>query len=212
MKLAFIGFGDLGHYIRDTILEMDAVDPKEIAIFDDNLHKAGVAGAFAFQRYADDEFAAAKFFVCLGYRHLKLKQKIVERLLGLKREVPSYVHSSAYVHPTVTIGAGSFVYPGCNIDRNTKIGRATWITNCDVIAHDCTIGDACWFGASVTLSGKVTVGSRTFVGSGATITNACEIGDDAQIGLSSSVTRSVTAGQSVIGNPMKVLTRPLKLV
>jgi sugar O-acyltransferase (sialic acid O-acetyltransferase NeuD family) len=215
MKLAFIGFGDLGHYIRDLVIEAPDVvgpGPYEIVIFDDGLHNAGVQGAHAFQRYADQEFASAKFFVCLGYRHLKIKLEIVDKLLSLGRELPSYVHPSAYVHPTVKLGAGSFVYPGCNIDRNTTVGRGTWITNCDVIAHDCLIGDACWFGASVTLSGKVVVGSRTFIGSGATLSNALTIGDDALIGLSSCITKNVSSGQSVIGNPMRVLERPLKLI
>jgi sugar O-acyltransferase (sialic acid O-acetyltransferase NeuD family) len=205
MKLALVGYGSLGRYIEAMIAE--AFHPTETIYFDDQ-HP----GAQPFASYDADRFADFSFFVSLGYRHLGVKKQIVERLLALGRTVPSYVHPSAYAHPTVKLGAGSMVYPGCSIDRNTVIGRGTWITNADVIAHDCVIGDACWFGATVTLSGEVTVGDRTFIGSGTTVGNHLTIGSGSIIGMGTCVTKSLGDTVSAIGNPMRILERPLKLV
>jgi sugar O-acyltransferase (sialic acid O-acetyltransferase NeuD family) len=212
VKLAFIGFGDLGRYVCDTIRDVHSVADEDLVYFDDNLHKSAAPGAFAFQDYANDAFADHDFYVCLGYRHLRLKNQIVERLVALGRRVPSFVHRSSYVHPTVKLGPGSWIYPGVNIDRNTVIGRASWIANGDVIPHDCSIGHGCWFGASVTLSGKVTVGDCTFIASGSTVSNDIRIGEGVIVGLATAVTKSIDDGKSVIGNPMRVLDRPLKLI
>ena len=212
MKLALIGFGDLGHYIEDMISEFNPVEHGATKYFDDNLVRDGVAGALPFKDHASDAYADHHFYVCLGYKHLRTKNEIVKRLVELGRNVPSFVHPSAWVDKTVTIGPGSFVYPGCSIDRNTKIGRGTWITNADVIAHDCTIGDACWFGATVTISGKVTVKDQTFIGSGTTVANDAHVGSNCIIGMGTAVTKSIPDDRSAIGNPLRILERPLKLV
>lgn len=212
MKLALIGFGDLGHYIEDMITEFHPVEAGATVYFDDNLVREGAARAHAFNDYASDEFKDHHFYVCLGYKHLKVKGEIIARLEALGRTVPHFVHPSAWVHPSVKIGCGSFVYPGCSIDRNTTIGRGTWITNADVIAHDCTIGNSCWFGATVTISGKVVVADNTFIGSGTTVANDVHVGESVIVGMGTAVTKNIADKQSAIGNPLRILERPLKLV
>ncbi|HWO17759.1 MAG TPA: acetyltransferase [Kofleriaceae bacterium] len=211
MRLAIIGYGALGRYIEDMITEAYPVDRSEIVYFDDQRHAAGAERSRPFAAHTSDEFRDLEFYVCLGYKHLRIKQQIIDRLLELGRKVPSFVHPSAYVHPSVRIGSGSMVYPGCSIDRNTAIGNGAWIANADVIAHDCTIGDCCWFGASVTLSGMVAVAARTFIGSGSVVSNNIEIGSNVIIGLGTVVTKPVGDNLSVIGNPMRILERPLVL-
>lgn len=211
MKLALVGYGALGRYMEDMISEAFPVDASQTVYFDDGMHKDGNPKARVFSTYASDEFAEHHFFISLGYKHLRLKQKIIHRLVELGRTVPSYVHHSSYVHPTVKIGHGSMVYPGCSVDRNTVIGNGVWLANADVVAHDCQIGDCCWFGASVTLSGEVEVGECTFIGSGSVTANEISIGSDSIIGMGTSVTKSVANNVSVIGNPMKILERPIKL-
>lgn len=205
MKLAFIGYGALGRYIEEMITE---AEPASDTVRFDDQHP----GALPFSRHDSDEFSDFRFFVCLGYKHLKRKRQIIDRLVTLGRSVPHFVHPSAYVHPSVTLGPGTMVYPGCSVDRNTVVGRGVWLANADVIAHDCAIGDCCWFGASVTLSGHVTVGACTFIGSGATVANDVAIGAGSIIGLCTAVTRAVGDELSAIGNPMRILERPLKLI
>lgn len=212
MKLALIGFGDLGHYIEDMVTEFHDVEEGQTAYFDDNLVREGAAGAFPFKDHAGEEFKDHHFYVSLGYKHLRTKNEIIARLVSLGRTLPHFVHPSAWVHPSVRIGSGSFVYPGCSIDRNTTIGRGTWITNADVIAHDCTIGDCCWFGATVSISGKVTVADQTFIGSGTVVANDVRVGANVIIGMGTAVTKNIPDSVSVIGNPFRILDRPLKLV
>lgn len=211
MSLAIIGYGALGRYIEDMITEARPTERGEIVYFDDRSHEAGAERAQPFAAHASEEFGGFDFYVCLGYKHLRLKQQIITRLLELGRRVPSFVHPTAYVHPSVRLGSGSMVYPGCSVDRNTTIGNGVWLANADVVAHDCAIGDCCWFGASVTLSGMVTVAARTFIGSGSTVSNNIEIGSDVIIGLGTVVTKPVGDNLSVIGNPMRILDRPLEL-
>lgn len=212
MKLAFIGFGELGRYQRDTVTETLRVPEADHVYFDDNLAKEGAPRAFPFNDWSKDDFAGHTFFVSLGYRHLTIKRDIVRRLVELGRDVPPFVCPSAYVHPTVKLGPGCWLYPGVNMDRDTVVGLATTLSNGAIIPHDCRIGEGCWFGASVTLSGKVTVGDNTFIASGTTVSNALTIGSNVIVGLGTCVTKNIEDGKSVIGNPMRILERPIKLV
>lgn len=212
MNLAFIGYGALGHYVEATVREALPVAPANTAYFDDSVHGTGAADVFPFAAHTSQEFSDYHFYVCLGYKHLRLKRPIIDRLLELGRTVPYYVHPSSYVHPSVRLGNGAWIYPGCSIDRNTTIGNATWIANGSVIAHDCAIADCCWFGASVTVSGLVTIGAGTFIASGSTIANDVAIGAHVIIGLATAVTKDIGDGVSAIGNPMRILDRPLRLV
>ena len=211
MKIALIGYSDLGRYIREMLLESYGLSAEDFIYFDDHAFDNNMPGAYPFKEYLNDQFSKLDFYVCLGYKHLKIKNTIIAELLSAKRNVPNFIHSSSYVHPSVTIGAGSFIYPGCNIDRNTTIGRGVWIANGDIIAHDCKIGDCCWFGASVTLSGKVTIAENNFIGSGTVISNDITIGSGNIVGLGTTVTKNLDNNLSVIGNPMRILDKPLTL-
>lgn len=212
MNLALIGYGELGRQVEAMITEALPVAPTHVAYFDDTSHESGAAGVFPFAAHVSDEFRDYHFYVCLGYKHLRVKKQIMDRLLELGRTAPHYVHPSSYVHPSVQIGSGSMIYPGCTIDRNVKIGNATWIHNASVIAHDSSIGDCCWLAPSVTVAGHVTVAASTFIGSGSTVANNVAIGSQVVIGLATAVTKDLADGVSAIGNPIRILDRPLRLV
>jgi sugar O-acyltransferase (sialic acid O-acetyltransferase NeuD family) len=211
MKLAFVGFGAFGHYVEAVTAELAEVERGASIYFDDSLHSAGAPQSRPFAAHCDDAYRDYTFYVCLGYRHLKAKREIVQRLVELGRIVPPYVHPSSYVHPSVKLGRGAFVYPGCSIDRETTIGIGVGLGNGCVIAHNCRIDDACWFGASVSLSGDVSVGACSFIASGSVVANGLRVGTDVVIGLGTCVTKSVGDRCSVIGNPMRVLSKPLRL-
>jgi sugar O-acyltransferase (sialic acid O-acetyltransferase NeuD family) len=209
VKLALVGYGTLGRQIEGLIT--DEVPASTTVYFDDDFHRTGAAGAVPFAAHTSDDYQQFTFYVCLGYQHLHLKQRLLQKLVELGRAVPPFVHPSSYVHRSVTIGAGSIIYAGCTVDRNTKLGRGVLFNNGTVVAHDGDVGDACWFSPGVTLSGGVTVGDRTFIGTGATVANNLAIGADVVVGLSTAVTKPIGSGASVIGNPMRVLDRKLRL-
>lgn len=212
MRVAIVGYGDLGRYMKTVLQEYEGVRDDDFVYFDDVYHAAGGQASYPFRQYADAAFADTAFYVCLGYKHLVVKDEVLAALIGLGRRVPPFVHHSAYVHPSVTLGPGSFVYPGCNFDRGTRIGRGSWFVNGVVIAHDCVVGDCCWFGPGVTLSGNVTIDAHTFIGSGSTVSNSVRVGAGATVGLATAVTHDVANGASVIGSPMRVLDHPLQLI
>ena len=208
-KTAYIGFGELGHQISAFVAASGVRQEK--FFFDDTCHAEALPNAFPFEKFASDRFAELQFYVCLGYKHLAKKTEVIHRLLDLGRALPSLVHPSCQVNPTASVGAGSVVYPMCNLDKEVTLGRGVLLNNSVVVSHNTSIGDGCYLAPGVVVSGFVHIGKSTFIGSGSVIANDLSIGDNVTIGLGTVVTQNVPDGASVIGNPMRVLRRPLRL-
>jgi sugar O-acyltransferase (sialic acid O-acetyltransferase NeuD family) len=208
-KIAYVGFGELGRQVSALVSESGVRQEK--FLFDDNCHAEALPNAFPFEEHAADRFAELQFYVCLGYKHLTRKTAIVHRLLEAGRNLPSLVHHSAYVSPSASVGKGTVVYPMCNLDKEVTIGRGAVLNNSVVVSHNATIGDGCYLAPGVIISGFVNIGRNCFLGSGAVVSNDVSIGENVLIGIGTVVTHSVPDNCSVIGNPMRLLKKPLRL-
>ena len=209
-RIGFIGFGELGRQIA-ALASSPTSQAGEVLYFDDLAHAEGVAGAVPFASFTDERYADTSFFVCLGYKHLKRKLEIVQQLAALGRTLPPLVHPSSFVHPTARVGRGTVAYPMCNLDKEVQIGSGVLLNNSVVISHNSVIGDGSYLSPGVVVSGFVSVGARTFIGSGAVISNGIKIGCDVTIGIGTVVVQDVPDHASVLGNPGRILNRPLRL-
>jgi UDP-perosamine 4-acetyltransferase len=190
---------------------MDAGKPDRTLFFDDLLYSSGAENCFPFESCFESRFAGCEFYVGLGYRHLRTKTQLSGRLLAENRKLPSFIHPTCFVASSSNIGEGTLLYPMCNVDAECQIGMGVLINNSVVVSHNCSISDGSYLSPGVVLSGKVSVGECSFLGAGTIVADGIRIGAGARVGLATSVTKEVLPGDSVIGNPMRVLKRPLKL-
>jgi sugar O-acyltransferase (sialic acid O-acetyltransferase NeuD family) len=209
IRTGYVGFGELGRNIEGLVMS-DGLEQDKI-VFDDNRYAEGAPGAVRFADFERDEYAELRFFVCLGYNHLARKTEIVRRLLALSRQVPIFLHASSFVSPSASVGSGTIVFPMCNIANEAAVGCGVLLNNSAVVSHNSTIGDGCYLAPGVVVSGYVTIGKNTFVGSGSIISNRIRIGENVTIGVGTVVSKDIPDNCSVIGNPMRILNRPLRL-
>ncbi len=73
MKVGFVGFGELGRQMRDLVCSQ--FKTAACVYFDDVCHSQGQANAYRFEQYADETWRDLRFYVCLGYKHLKKNSK-----------------------------------------------------------------------------------------------------------------------------------------
>lgn len=209
MKTCIIGFGALGKQILDLLAQAGGTGG--VILFDDELHREGGENSFPFNSFLDAQFAGGDFYVALGYKHLPRKVEIFRRLREAGRRTPPFVHSSCHVHPTCRVGEGSIVYPMCNLDAEVDLAPGVLLHNSVVVSHNSSIGVAAYLSPGVVLSGHITIGDSAFLGAGTMVANGRRIGANARIGIGSVVTRDVPDGASAIGNPLRLLERPLEL-
>lgn len=207
---AYVGFGGMGRQIANLVKQIHA--PASETFFDDAMFSNGAKGARPFADYSKQEHADKSFFVCLGYKQAAIKRRIIHQLLDLGRCVPPLIHPTAYYDFTGRLAPGVVLFPHALVDMAVMVGVGTVLHNGCIVSHDCVIGECCFISPTATLCGRVTLGDECFLGAGVMISNDLSIAPRTSLGLGTVVTRSIEIpDQSWIGNPMRLLEKPLRL-
>jgi sugar O-acyltransferase (sialic acid O-acetyltransferase NeuD family) len=207
--IGIIGFGALGRQILSLLSAQQR--PERVIYFDDPLHAQGGEDRFPFNAFLEPRFADHEFYVGLGYLHLGRKLEILGQLQAANRRLPAFVHPSCHVAAGCRIGSGCFIYPGCNLDEESILGEGVLLHNSVVVSHQSHIGPAAYLAPGVVLSGHVQIGAATFLGTGTLVANHRRIGARSRVGIGTVVTRDIPDEASVVGNPQRPVSHPLKL-
>ncbi len=210
-KIGLIGYGELAQQIKQYIIQQKK-GQAEFHYFDDILYKKKIKNSYKFDDHVLDKFKNFEFYICLGYRHLKKKKSIINELINAGRKVPSLIHKSAYISPEAEIQDGVIVYPMCNVDKNTVIGKGALLNNSVVISHDNRIGECSYISPGAVTSGFVNIGDTTFIGTLTAVSNGVNIGSNCVIGIGSVVTGNIPPGKSAIGNPFRILRSKIQII
>ena len=208
-KVGILGGGEFGRQVEDLIAAH--AGPVTVQWFDDVRAAAGETGVAKLREYGKDEFARLRFHVAIGYKHLALRMELLDDLARLSRATPRLVHPTAWVAPSAQIAAGAIIYPACCVDEGVEVGRGAVLHNRVTLSHDTNVGACAYLSPGVTTAGRVTIGARAFLGAGVVVADGVTIGEGAVVGIGTVVTSDVPPGRSAIGNPMRLLDKPLDL-
>ena len=204
-----VGFGSLGKQILSHLAATKAYHP--VLFFDDPSHLKKSPNSFPFGAFLDKHHADGEFFVALGYKHLATKKNILQTLRNHNRKILSFVHPTCFVHATAKIGVGCFLFPLCSLDFYAELEDGVLLHNSVVVSHESRIQACCYLSPGVVVSGQANLGMGCFVGSGSVLANGITLGNHVRIGLATAVARDVPSGCSAIGNPIKILSKKLKI-
>jgi sugar O-acyltransferase (sialic acid O-acetyltransferase NeuD family) len=206
-QIAIIGYGIIGQQIEHFVKEAHKEGPIEFYYFDDTHSVKGTSRALPFLEYQDSRFSDFEFYVGLGYHYLSLRKEIIDYMILQNRCLPSLIHYTTYLHPSVTVGKGTVIYPMCNIGFSVKVGNGSIINKSCTLSHDTVVGDGSFVCPSVTICGRTKLGNSTFIGAGSVVANEVKIGDRVTVGIGSVITGDIKDDLSVIGNPARVVSK-----
>ena len=146
-------------------------------------------GDYPFNTY-QNYYTSYKWILGFGYYHMEERVSITEEINQNK---------------------GKF-YPMCNIDQHCIINQNVLLNNSVTICHNSNIGIGSYISPGVIVCGEVNIGKGCFIGAGSIISNGVDVGDFSTIGVGTVVTKDLPPYSNVIGNPMKVLDKKLKLI
>lgn len=118
---------------------------------------------------------------------LKLSNEMAAR--GLPQW--TYIHPSAWVSPTATLGTGIIVGPNCIINAGASVGDNVAINVFCSIGHGASIGAHSVLSPFSALSGDASVGERCFLGTRATLFPKVSMGNGCVVDAHSAVKQSV---------------------
>ncbi len=134
-KLLILGAGGLGQMVGEVAQAAGLWD--EVSFLDDAARAENIVGKcmdFTTMRDGYEEAVAA-----FGDNSLRLSW--TKRLLEAGYRVPSVVHPSAIISPSVSMGAGCLVLQGAIISTHTQLGMACLVNSGAIVDHDNVLCD-----------------------------------------------------------------------
>lgn len=130
----------------------------------------------------------------------KLRSKIHTDLTNIGFILPSLVHPSSNIEPSVSIGDGIQVMMGAVVGSNVQLGNGCIVNSGAIISHDCILRDHCHVAPGAVLAGSIDVGNNSVIGMGATVYLGLTIGRDVIIFNGVNILKNIPEGKIVDGN------------
>ena len=137
-----------------------------------------------------------------------VRQRLCRELREAGRVLATVVHACAELGRDVQLGEGVFIGAMAVVNAAAQVGDGAIINTAAVIEHHCRVGAFAHIAPNATLCGGASVGTRSLVGANAVLLPGVTVGDDCTVGAGAVVTKTVEDGDTVIGNPARVLQRP----
>ena len=115
------------------------------------------------------------------------------------------IHPTANVAPTCALGTGIVVGAFTTISINTTIKDDVIIQDHCNVGHDSIVWNGSHLYAGVKLCGRNNVGTNSSVFTGSIIYPDVKVGERCTVGAGSVVNRRVKDGDTVLGNPAKII-------
>lgn len=114
------------------------------------------------------------------------------------------VHPFAWVHPDVSLGAGTVVCAGSIIQPEAVVGSHVILNTKASVDHHCRVGDYAHI-AVAHLAGWSSIDEGVFMALGSTVLPKLHVGAWATVGAGAVVTKNVAPHATVVGVPAKPL-------
>ena len=211
VELVLVGCGDLafeiaGYIASENDRQRTAVDITVTDIVSESFIRAGdISDLLGYSPELNSNFeelgriASKEFLICSG--DASTRRSIQERLNPISPRYHTFVHSTAYVSESATIGPGTIIAPFAFIGSNATLGRNCLLNVRSTIGHDVIVGEGAVIGPGASLNGHVFCDTASFISSGVIIDPFVKVGRNCKVASGSVVKADVPDGYLVSGNP-----------
>jgi sugar O-acyltransferase (sialic acid O-acetyltransferase NeuD family) len=210
-----VGAGGFGRPVMPILLEMVRAqhdDNAEVVFVDDAPNLTQVNGVPVIRTSAFLAANRAKRFFNVALTDPHARRAVCQRFLDAGLEPISIVSRQAVVMGPAEIGEGAIICSFCMITTNVRIGRFFHANIYSYVEHDTDIGDYVTFAPRVSCNGNIMIRDLAYIGAAAVLRQGNHsapvvIGRGAVVGMGAVVLGSVADGETVVGNPARLLRK-----
>ena len=152
----------------------------------------------------------AYFFCAIGYKSIRQRRDIYQKLHMLGYSFVSVKSKHAYCDPTATIGENSIIMPNCVIEKNAVIGDNVVVWSNSTVCHDAKINDHCFIASNSTIGGNAIIQEMSFLGFSSTVLQNTNCASETLLGAMSLLTQDSKKSTKYVGVPATASGRHLK--
>ena len=143
-------------------------------------------------------------FICaLGDTHWK--RHYSEIILNKGGKFINLIHKNVFIGINTIIGKGCIISKEVGISCDIKIGDFVTFQRLVTLGHDVRVGNYCNFGTMCFMGGGASIGEESTMHTSSIILPHKHVGDKCIIGAGSVVIKNIKNGNTVYGNPCKIL-------
>ena len=206
-KILIVGAGGFGREVYYWILDSQEKYPEwEISGFIDDKKNALEGYKYEVPVVCSKDFSPEyNHFLVLGIGLPRVKKTVVQTLQNRGGKFVSFIHHSAILGQNVSVGEGSVLCPNTVLTCDVTLGSFVTVNCAATAGHDASIGSFSTLSGHVDITGFAKIGEAVFLGSHASVLPGIKVEDEATIGAGSVVVNKVKRGNTVFGNPAKVI-------
>jgi len=147
--------------------------------------------------------ASVKIFSAVGYKSMRSRKSVYDRLKRDGFSFASYIAPSAYTDPQSEVSENCIVMPNVTLERNVKLEPNVTVWSGASICHDVTIGAHSFVAANSVVGGNSVVGPLCFLGFSSIVFHHCNLADETLLGAGSLLMTDSDACCQYIGSPAR---------
>jgi len=152
----------------------------------------------------NNAFSQYKFILCIGYKSMRNRKLLFEKLSGYNFEFTNIIHPSVTIVGPLNIGVNNIIFPNVTVENNVTLGDNNIIWSQTLIGHDAVINNHNYIAAKVLFGGNCTMHDMCFIGNAVFMINDLEIKDETYIIAGSGLFNTTfEEGLKYYGNPAK---------
>lgn len=133
------------------------------------------------------------------------KKHYVEIVLEKGGKFINIIHETVNLGRNTSIGQGCIIFDQVGVSCDIRIGDFVTFQACSIVGHDAIIGDYCHLGTRSFMGGGTVLGAMTTIQTNSIILPHVRVGEGCMVGAGAVVIKKVKDGDTVYGNPAKVL-------
>lgn len=136
-----------------------------------------------------------------------LRSTFIADAAGRGLEFGRFVHPSAQVSRSASLGVGTIVGPHAVVAAHARLGHHVIVNRGALIGHHTRVGDFATLSPGANVAGRTEIGAAAYIGMGALVLDGLNIGEAAVVGAGAVVTRAVEPRVQVLGIPARTVKK-----
>lgn len=149
-----------------------------------------------------DVAATHRAIAGLGTTH---RRALIEQVAGYGMAFETFVHPSAKLPVSLSLGEGTYVGVNVAAGAHTAIGDHVVVNRGTLIGHHTEIGPYTTISPGANIAGSCRLGRGVYVGMGAIVLDHLHVGHGVVIGAGAVVTKNVPDRTQVVGVPARIV-------